>query len=304
MVALHRPPVLLELDLTVPLVEAAPADPMAAFLSRRRPRLHSVLRTLHEAGSDRRVAGLVVKVGGVPRPWAVMQELRAGLHAFSCSGKPAVAWAESFGEGGSSAVDYVLATGCPEIWVQPTGEIGPLGVAADATFLRGVLDKLAVEPQFGQRKEYKNAADQLLRKEFSPAHHEAVDRLVESVWEEAIASIAAGRGLDPSRLRDLAAAGPISAPAALAAGLIDRVGYRDEVYASVRSRVGEDARLAVRRPVAAAPPAGRDARPAPPGRGGAGRGQGPDHRWQKQIGPRRAADGQRHSGRRAARGPP
>ena len=242
MVSVHRPPVLLELDLTIPLVEVVPNDPIGALLARRRPRLRTVLRTLHEAGEDSHVRGLLVKVGRAKLSWALMHEVRAGLLAFAASGKPLVAWAESLGDG-TGAVDYVLATGCPEIWLQPTGELGPLGIAAEATFLRGALDKLGVEPQFGQRKEYKNAADQFLRTEFTPAHREAVDRVVESSWESAVDAVAAARSLPVERVRELADGGPLSAPEALSTGLVDRLGYRDEVYASMRSRVGTDARL-------------------------------------------------------------
>jgi len=242
MVSVHRPPVLLELDLTIPLVEVVPNDPIGALLARRRPRLRTVLRTLHEAGEDSHVRGLLVKVGRAKLSWALMHEVRAGLQAFAASGKPLVAWAESLGDG-TGAVDYVLATGCPEIWLQPTGELGPLGIAAEATFLRGALDKLGVEPQFGQRKEYKNAADQFLRTEFTPAHREAVDRVVESSWESAVDAVAAARSLPVERVRELADGGPLSAPEALSTGLVDRLGYRDEVYASMRSRVGTDARL-------------------------------------------------------------
>ena len=146
MVSLGRSQLLLELDLTAAPVEAEPDDLVGKLRSRHRPRMRAVLRALHEAGDDGRVRGLVVKVGG-GLPWATAQELRAGLQAFARSGKPAVAWAETIGgEAGNGTADYLLATGCPEIWLQPSGELGLLGVAAETTFLRGALDKLGVEP--------------------------------------------------------------------------------------------------------------------------------------------------------------
>jgi protease-4 len=242
MPALHRTHLLLELDLTSAPLEAEPDDLVAKLRTRHRPRLRAVMRTLHEAGGDARVRGLVVKVGG-GLPWAVAQELRAGLQAFAASGKPAVAWAETFGESGNGSADYLLASGCSEIWLQPSGEVGLIGVAAETTFLRGMLDKIGIEPQLGQRYEYKSAADRIQRTEFTPAHREAMDRAVESVWDGAVEAIAAARGLSTDAVRAAADRAPLAADEAQRAGLVDRLGYRDEVYADVRSRVDGEVHL-------------------------------------------------------------
>lgn len=239
----RRSRVILELDLTSTPIEVEPDDLVAKLRSRHRPRLRSVLRALHEAGDDPSVAGLVVKVGGGALPWATVQELRDGLRAFTASGKPSVAWAESLGEGGSGTADYVLATGCGQVWLQPSAEVALLGVASETTFLRGALDKLGVEPQLDRRHEYKNAADRITRTEFTPEHHEAVDRLAETTWQGAVDTIAAARGIGADDVRALAAAAPLSAAAALEAGLADRLGYRDEVYADLRARAGDGAQL-------------------------------------------------------------
>jgi protease-4 len=242
MVSLRRPQLLLELDLTTAPIEAEPEDLVGKLRARHRPRLRAVLRTLHEAGDDSRVRGLIVKVGG-GLSWARAQELRDGLAAFAKSGKLVVAWAETLGEGGNGSADYLLATGCPEIWLQPSGEVGLMGIAAETTFLRGALDKLGVEPQLDKRYEYKSAADRIMRKEFTPEHREAIDRVLASSWEYAVDKIAAARSLDADAVRALADRAPLSAAAAHEAGLVDRLGYRDEVYTDVRSRVGADVQL-------------------------------------------------------------
>lgn len=238
----RRPAVLLELDLTAEPLEVEPDDLLGRLRARQLPRLRTILRTLHEAGDDDAVRGLVVKVGG-GLPWAVVQELRAGLRGFAASGKPTLAWAESLGEGGGGTADYVLATAAGEIWLQPSGELGLTGVAAETTFLRGALDKLGVEPQLDRRHEYKNAADRITQTGFTPAHREAMDRIVESAWEYAVAEIAAARGLAPAEVERLAATAPLGAEDARDAGLIDRIGYRDEVYAHARETAGADVDL-------------------------------------------------------------
>ena len=235
-------PLLLELDLTEPLMDAPPTDPLGWAQSRRRASLRGVLDGLRDAADDPRVRGLVAKVGG-RLSLARAQELSDAVGAFRRTGKPAVAWAETFGEFSPGTVAYLLATAFEQVWLQPSGDVGLTGVALEATFLRGLLDRVGVQPQLGQRHEYKNAADQLLRRDFSDAHREATGRLAASAFEQVVAGVAAGRGLTPERVRELVDQAPLPAAAALQAGLVDRLGYRDEVYADIRERVGGDAEL-------------------------------------------------------------
>ncbi|HEY6666756.1 MAG TPA: signal peptide peptidase SppA [Propionibacteriaceae bacterium] len=234
----RRPQTLLELDLTEPLVAPEADDPIARLRARSRRLLRPTLRALHEAADDRHVVGLIAKVGGM-WPWGRMQELRRGVQTFAASGKPTLAWVETFGELGSRGMSaYVLATAFGELWLQPGGEIGLLGVGIETTFVRGALDRLGIEPQFEQRYEYKNAADVLMRKEFTAAHREALERLAESVFSDAVETIADARGLTHDQVRELVNTGPRTASEAQAAGLVDRLGYRDQAYDAMRARTG------------------------------------------------------------------
>jgi protease-4 len=234
----RRPQTLLELDLSEPLVAPEADDPIARLRARSRRLLRPTLRALHEAADDRHVVGLIAKVGGM-WPWATMQELRRGVQSFAASGKPTLAWVETFGELGSrSMAAYVLATGFGELWLQPGGEVSLLGVGIETPFVRGTLDRLGIKPQFEQRHEYKNAVDVLTRKEFTAAHREALERLTESVFSDAVETIADARGLTSDQVRELINTGPRTAPEAQAAGLVDRLGYRDQAYDGMRARTG------------------------------------------------------------------
>jgi protease IV len=234
----RRPQTLLELDLTEALVAPEADDPLARLRARSRRLLRPTLRALHEAADDRHVVGLIAKVGGL-WPWGTMQELRRGIQTFADSGKPTLAWIETFGELGTRGMAaYVLATAFGELWLQPGGEVGLLGVGIEASFVRGTLDRLGIEPQFEQRHEYKNATDVLVRKEFTAAHREALERLTESVFHDAVNTIAEARRLTPDQVRELINTGPRTAPEAQAAGLVDKLGFRDQAYDAMRARTG------------------------------------------------------------------
>src|SRR3954447_4373632 len=124
MAALSRnsAPILLELDLTQPLIQVEPEDPIGKLRSRNKPRLAKGLRTLNEAGDDPRVAGLIARIGGSAIDLAIAAEIRDAVRRLAASGKPTVAWAETFGESSNGTVAYFLATGFDEIWMQQSGE--------------------------------------------------------------------------------------------------------------------------------------------------------------------------------------
>ncbi|WP_166351676.1 signal peptide peptidase SppA [Phytoactinopolyspora limicola] len=236
-------PLVLELELHTPLTTAPPQDPLSAFRARHRTHLTDVIEGLRRAATDPDVAGLVAQCDGGSQPATVIQELRDAVRTFRRAGKPAVAWAQSFGELAPGTIGYYLATAFDDIWLQPSGTVGLTGLNARAVFLREALDRLGMQPNVSQRHEYKNAADMFTRSEFSDAHREALGRIVESTAEQVVEGIADGRSLTTDQIRELIDAGPLSAQAALDAGLVDHIGYRDEVYTSLTRRAGGRMRL-------------------------------------------------------------
>jgi len=232
-------PLLLELDLSRGVVETPTTTPLRALGARAVPALNALLEALGRAERDRHVVGLVAHVGQRPLSLAHSSELRDTVVRFRGSGKVAVAWTESFGELGVGNVGYHLATAFEEIWLQPSGDVGLTGVVARAVFVRDALDRLGVDPQLGQRHEYKTAADTFLRSGMSDAGREMARRLAESATETIVADVAAARGIDPAIVREIVDRAPLTAAEALEARLVDRLGYRDEVYAALRSRLGD-----------------------------------------------------------------
>ena len=240
-------PLLLELDLSRGVVETTTASPLRVLGARGVPTLQALVDAIGRAGRDPHVAGLVAHVGQRPVTLAQSSELRDAVARFRRSGKAAVAWTESFGELGAGNVGYHLATAFEEVWLQPSGDVGLTGVVARAVFVREALDRLGVEPQLGQRHEYKTAADTFLRSGMSDAGREMARRLAESATETIVGDVAAARGLEPVTVRELVDRAPLTAAEALEARLVDRLGYRDEVYEALRSRLGEVELLYVER---------------------------------------------------------
>jgi protease-4 len=233
---------MLELDLTEPPLTAPPGDPLAAILARRRTTLRDVLDGLARGAADPKVVGMVAKLGA-PMPLATAQEVRDAVLAFRRSGKPTLAWAETFGEFVPGTLPYYLATAFDSIWLGPSGDVVLAGVRVDALFLRRALDTVGVEAQIGRRHEYKNASNALIETGFTDAHRQATAGLVASVADQLADGIASRPGIDQPRARELLGAGAVSGLDAVDAGLVDRLGYRDQVLDEVRRRVGGEFEL-------------------------------------------------------------
>jgi protease IV len=170
-----------------------------------------------------------------------VQELRDVIRRLGEAGKPTYAWAETFGEFSAGNLPYYLATAFETIYMQPSGDLGLTGIAMERVFLRGSLDKLGITMDVGARHEYKSAAEQLTETGFSPAAREATQRMAESVTEQLADAIAGRTRSSRDDAMKLLTEGPYSAEQGRANGLIDALGYRDEVYAAVRKRVKADA---------------------------------------------------------------
>ena len=194
---------MLELDLTEPPLTAPPGDPLAAVLARRRTALRDVLDGLARGAADPKVVGMVAKLGA-PMALATAQEVRDAVLAFRRSGKPTLAWAETFGEFEPGTVPYYLATAFDSIWLGPSGDVVLAGVRVDALFLRRALDTVGVEAQIGRRHEYKNASNALIETGFTDAHREATAGLVASVADQLADGIASRPGIDQARAQGAA----------------------------------------------------------------------------------------------------
>jgi protease IV len=238
---LRTAPLILELDLTDGLAETRPTDPISAVAARNRAVLPDVLDGLRRAREDGRVKILVARLGGRPIGLAAVQELRHAIANFAEAGKTTIAWAESFGEFSAGNVQYYLATAFEQIWLQPSGDLGLTGIAVERIFLRGVLDRLGAEFQVAKRHEFKSAAEQFTETGFSAPAREETERLTASVTEQLVQAIADRRGLARTKVTELIDAGPFLAVRAHAEGLVDELGYRDEVYAHARKQAGPDA---------------------------------------------------------------
>ncbi|BAX91096.1 signal peptide peptidase SppA [Mycobacterium shigaense] len=224
----------LELSLRSVPSETTGLDPIAIITgSGRGLSLRDAVAAIHRAADDPRVAGLIARVQLNASPAATVQEIREAIAAFTAV-KPSLAWAETY----PGTLSYYLASAFGEVWMQPSGTVGLIGFASNATFLRDALDKAGIEAEFVAKGEYKSAANLFTEVGFTDSHREAVTRMLESLQGQVWQAIASSRNIDPDGLDALADRAPLLRDDAVASGLVDRIGFRDEAHARIAELIG------------------------------------------------------------------
>jgi protease-4 len=229
----------LQLDLERGIVEYNGGDTLLGYARGAQPSLLEIVRTLGRAGDDKRVKGLIAKVG-TPGSlgYGQVQELRDAVRAFRDQGKFAIAYAESFGEFGPGTKAFYLAAAFDEIWLQPSGSVGLTGLIAEVPFVRRTLEDFELSPQLGRRHEYKTAMNFATETGFTEAHRASAQGLIDSLFAQVVDGIAAGRDLDRQQVRSLVDGGPYLGQEAVDAGLVDGLAYRDEVFDRAKEKAG------------------------------------------------------------------
>jgi protease-4 len=230
----------LDIRLDQPLIDYSPV-PQIPLLELEPPlSLATLYRALDRARRDDSIRGVAVYVQSARFGLAKAQELRRQLAAISAAEKFVECYLETAGEGGNGTLAYYLVSACDRIALSPAGHLNLLGLYADSLFMRGTLDKLRIEPQFSTAGEYKNAGEAFTGYGHSPAAREELEAVLDDLYEQIVAAIAEGRDLDPATVRGLIDQAPIDAEEALAAGLVDALGFPDEFETRLEELVGKE----------------------------------------------------------------
>ena len=196
------------------------------------PHLHRVIERLEKAAGDDRVKGVVLSIESPDLGRARADELRAAVARLRKAGKPVAAHLV-----GSEPVHYMVALACDTITMPPAATLEITGVRAEVTFFKQLLDTLGVQAEILQVGEFKGAGEPLTRSTMSPQLRAQYEAFVGDLFEQLVERIAADRKLAPEKVRELVDTGVFTPEAAREAGLIDAVGYEDEVAAALAKKV-------------------------------------------------------------------
>jgi len=235
--------IVLTADLSGGLSDVSDPDTMSRLLFGQKNTLRDFVDAVDRAADDPRVKALYVQLGGDSLGLAKTQQVRDTIAAFRAKGKYAVAFADTFGEGGPGTRPYYLATACDEIWLLPLGVVGLTGLRSETPFFRGLFDKLGIAPDFEHREEFKTAMNSLTETKMTGPQREEIEAVLTSVSGQIDSGIAASRKLAPDQVAALIDRAPLTADEAQTLGLVTKIGYRDQAMGVARSHAGSGAKL-------------------------------------------------------------
>ncbi|MGB0720088.1 MAG: signal peptide peptidase SppA [Bdellovibrionales bacterium] len=207
------------------------------------PTVHEIVDTLDHAAEDKHVKGLLVRLDAGGFGLSHADEIRAALARFKAAGKFAYIYSPSYAEAGGLGA-YYLASAFDQIWMQPMGVVSVAGINAEIPFARDTLDKIGVEPQFFQRKEYKTAYESLTNSKISPANREAMSQLIADIRARIMDVIPAEREIDKEAFLALVDRGLLTAEEAQAAKLITHTDYADVLVDAIKDKVAGNTKIA------------------------------------------------------------
>src|SRR5678815_1387061 len=132
--------------------------------------------------------------------------------------------------------DYVVFAGASKISMAPTSDLWMLGLHGDVPYLRGLLDKIGVKPDFLQMGDYKSAGELFTRTGPTPQAEEMYNWLFDSLYNSSVDLIATGRKVEPAKVKQWIDEAMFTAEEAKEAGLIDAVEHRQEFDAALKKK--------------------------------------------------------------------
>jgi len=210
-----------------------PTDQSFSFSGEKSLSLKDVVERLAKAGDDDDIKSLVMTADGASLAGPQVEELRQAMAKFCEKGKEIYACAD-----GLTMHSYALLSGATRLSVVPTGDVWLTGVYGESPFLRGLLNKLGVTPDFLTCGEYKSAAEMFMRESPSPQAEEMQNWLMDGTYEAQLKLIASGRKVDEQQVRTWIDNGPYTAAKAKELGLIDAVEHREDFAAYVKEKSG------------------------------------------------------------------
>ena len=189
-------------------------------------RLSDVVAALDAAKTDSKVKAVVLNLDGfVGGGQVAMARVGKALDAVRAAKKPVLAYATLYSDDG-----YQLAAHASEIWSDPLGGVAILGRGGSNLYYKGLIDKLGVNTHVYRVGTYKSFVEPFTRTQQSPEAKQANQALAGALWQNWQDDVVKARpkakiaAYAANPLAAAQAAGGDMAKAALAAGLVDKLG--------------------------------------------------------------------------------
>jgi protease-4 len=220
--------------------EPLPESPQQGPFARTPITHYALLERISSTATEPRVSAILLQLGDMGGAWSRAADIADALAEVKRAGKPVHCHFEVTGNLGYA----LLARACDRISMTPGGYLDLVGVSAQLVYARELLQTVGVSAELIQVGQFKGAADTFTRDDMPEPVAQTMNAILDDLQSEVVTAIAGGRKLGPDGVRALIDRGPFTAAQALAAGLIDDVGFDDEARAHAK-HAGKAQRIVV-----------------------------------------------------------
>lgn len=233
---------LLVLKLDGGIEERAQDNPFADIMgsAAQTTGLNDILQALQKAKDNDKVKGLYIEAGtfrgATP---AMLQEIRQAILDFKKSGKPVIAYGDTYTQGA-----YYLASTADSLVVNPQGSINWCGLSTQTAYYKDLLDKLGVKMEIFKVGTYKSAVEPYFLNEMSEANREQITTFNNEIWTQMLTEVGKSRKLTNEKLNQLADTFMLLQEAAYYKkhNLVDKLAYTTEVPQIIANTLGLDSK--------------------------------------------------------------
>ncbi len=189
---------------------------------------------LDRAADDKDVAALLLRINSPGGSVAASDTLYHEIKTWKGeTNKPVFAFLNGISTSGA----YYLAMAADRVVAHPAAVTGSIGVIMPGLSIEGLMDKYGVADQTITSGPYKDTGS--LFRDMRPEERAQMKSVIDDLYKRFTKVIGEGRpALDEAKIRSLADGRVYSADQALAAGLVDQLGYLDDTVSALEQRAG------------------------------------------------------------------
>ena len=195
-------------------------------------------RSLAKAATDDSLKAVVVDADGAMLDFAQIEELRRQLMTLRDAGKDVWIYTEHLGNGTA-----LLGSAANHFTLMPEADCAFHGINAESMYFKGLLDRMGVRAEVVHIGDFKSFGETFYRTGPSDYAKQQQEQLVDSIYQQLVDGVAAGRKLDPAKVRSIIDDGGINARGMVEAGIADEVLYRTDFVKKLRETYGKDAKF-------------------------------------------------------------
>ncbi len=200
--------------------------------------MFDLTRSLEKVVADPAVKAVVVDADGASMDFSQILEFRRQLLAVRQAGKDV--WLYTEGLSNSIAV---LGSAANHFTLLPEASCEFHGISSESMYFKDLLDKVGVKADVIHIGDFKSFGENFYRTGPSEEARVQQEKLIDSMYEQLVSTVAEGRKLEPAVVRNVIDDGAIDASGIVKAGVADDLMYRTDFVKKLRETYGKEAKF-------------------------------------------------------------